>query len=205
MELNPINRNSTMKIFASIILFFAATAIFSQEVTQEVTEVTNEVFPRDITKNELSINAFNLVVFGAIDVAYERIIDPNSSWAVEGFILALNRESESADYVFTRTASLTGKYKYFFGDRSTWGFYVNGMAMLSTGEYFEETYDDRDFNYSRVDKEYTDVALGFGLGGKWVSKQGFFLDLSTGIGRNLLNSDSPVIVGQFNVNLGKRF
>lgn len=186
-----------MKFLLCPILFFTILTSYSQEESQEV-------FPRDINKNELSVNAFNLVAFGAIDVAYERTIDASSSWSVEGFILALNRESESADYVFTRTASLTGKYKYFFGERSTWGFYVNGMAMLSTGEYYEDFYDSQT-NYSRVDKEYTDLALGFGLGGKWVSKQGFFLDLSTGIGRNLLNNDSPIVVGQFNVNLGKRF
>lgn len=185
-------------ILPTLLLIFTGLSGFSQEVVEEV-------FPRDINKNELSINAFNLVTFGAIDVAYERIIDPSSSWSVEGFILALQRESEAADYVFTRTASLTGKYKYFFGDRTAWGFYVNGMAMVSTGEYYEESYDERDFNYTRVDKDYTDLALGFGLGGKWVSKQGFFMDLSGGIGRNILNSDSPVIVGQFNVNLGKRF
>lgn len=187
-----------MKFFLSLVLFFTFYINFSQEITQEA-------IPRDIAKNELSINAFNLVTFGAIDVAYERIINSNSSWAVEGFILALNRESESADYVFTRTASLTGKYKYFFSEQSAYGFYVNGLAMLSTGEYYEELYDFEGIYTSRVDKEYTDLALGFGLGYKWVSKQGFFLDLSTGIGRNLLNNDSPIIVGQFNVNLGKRF
>jgi len=195
-----------MKVTSTLLLLLIAISGFSQEVTQDVTtETTQEIFPRDIAKNELSVNAFNLVAFGAIDVAYERIIDPSSSWSIEGFILALNRESESADYFFTRTASLTGKYKYFFGDRSTWGFYVNGMAMLSTGEFYEDVYDRDGYYTSRVDKDYTDLALGFGLGGKWVSKQGFFLDLSTGIGRNLLNSESPIVVGQFNVNLGKRF
>lgn len=187
------------KIFSPAFLFIFLISFSLQAQTPGDT-----LYKRDIAKNELSINAFNLVVFGAIDVAYERIIDPNSSWSVEGFILALNRESENADYIFTRSASLTGKYKYFFGDRSAWGFYVNGMAMLSTGEYYDETLDSWG-NYIRVDKNYTDLALGFGLGGKWVSKQGFFLDLNTGIGRNLLNSDSPVIVGQFNVNVGKRF
>lgn len=189
-----------MKSIITLFIFIISLSGFSQ---QEV----DEIYPREIAKNELSINAFNLVTFGAIDVAYERIIDPHSSWAIEGFILALNRESETADDFFTRTASLTGKYKYFFGDMATWGFYVNGLAMLSTGEYYEEveSFDGINYNYSRVDHNYTDLALGFGLGGKWVSKQGFFLDLSTGIGRNLLNSDSPVIVGQFNVNLGKRF
>lgn len=185
-------------LLPTLLLIFIGFSGFSQQDTLGG-------FPRDIAKNELSINAFNLVAFGAIDVAYERIIDPNSSWAIEGFILALNRESESADYVFTRTASLTGKYKYFFSERSAWGFYANGLVMLSAGEYYEDLYDRDGYYTSRVDKEYTDLALGFGLGGKWVSKQGFFLDLSSGIGRNLLSSDSPVIVGQFNVNLGKRF
>lgn len=189
-----------MKFISTLFLFFVAIATFSQEETEEV-------FPRDIAKNELSINAFNLVTFGAIDIAYERIIDSNSSWAIEGFVLALNRESEAADYIFTRTASFTGKYKYYFGENSAYGFYVNGLAMVSTGEYYEEieTFDGVNYNYSRVDKEYTDLALGFGVGYKWVSKQGFFMDLNTGIGRNLLNNDSPIIVGQFNVNLGKRF
>ncbi len=187
-----------MKALIVLFIFFTGLSGFSQQVVEEV-------YPREIAKNELSINAFNLVAFGAIDVAYERIIDPSSSWAVEGFILALNRESETADDIFTRTASLTGKYKYFFGDRATWGFYVNGLAMLSKGEYHEYVFDRDEFNPTRIEKDYTDLALGFGLGGKWVSKQGFFLDLSTGIGRNLLNNDSPVVVGQFNVNLGKRF
>ena len=192
------------KITTYLFLIFSFT-VFSQEPEVQTEPKQEPIYHRDITKNELSINAFNLVTFGAIDVAYERIIDPNSSWAVEGFILALNRESEAADYIFTRTASLTGKYKYFFGDNSAYGFYVNGLAMLSTGEYYEDLYDREGFYTSRVDKEYTDFALGFGIGYKWVSKQGFFMDLSSGIGRNLLNSDSPIVVGQFNVNLGKRF
>lgn len=195
-----------MKVTSTLLLLFIVISSYSQEVIQDTSlQADQEIFPREIAKNELSVNAFNLVAFGAIDVAYERIIDQSSSWSIEGFILALNRESESADYVFTRTASLTGKYKYFFGDRTAWGFYVNGMAMLSTGEYYEDIYDRDGYYSSRVDQKYTDLALGFGLGGKWVSKQGFFLDLSTGIGRNLLNNDSPIVVGQFNVNLGKRF
>ena len=79
------------------------------------------------------------------------------------------------------------------------------FAMVSSGEYYKyvEVYYImviikviRDYN------NYTDFALGFGLGGKFVSKQGFFLDLSAGIGRNLLNDNSPTIVGQFNANLG---
>ncbi len=188
-----------MKKFLFLSLFLFSGFTFSQVTTEE----TTPVFKREIAKNELSIGAFNLVAFGAIDIAYERILTPNTSWAVEGFILALNRDNEVAEGAFTRNASLTGKFKYFFGDKTAWGFYANGLAMLSGGEYFE----DYDYELDRTGEQikYTDIALGFGLGSKFVAKQGFFADLSAGIGRNLLNNDSPTIVGQFNVNLGMRF
>ncbi|WP_034925097.1 hypothetical protein [Gillisia sp. CAL575] len=181
---------------------------FSQEKT-ETTKTTSseEVYKRDIAKNELSIGTLNLVAFGALDVAYERIINQSSSWAVEAFVLALDRDNEDIGDAFNKDVSLTGKYKHFFGDRTAWGFYVNGLAMISSGEYsqYNDYYVDDIYYSNREKKNYTDFALGFGLGGKFVSKQGFFLDLSTGIGRNLFSDDSPTVVGQFNVNLGFRF
>ncbi len=197
-----------MKKLVLLPLFlFASFLTFSQESANTESDSSEEVFKREIAKNELSIGTLNLVAFGALDVAYERIITPNSSWAIEGFILALNRDNEDIDNAFNKDVSLTGKYKHFFGDRTAWGFYVNGLAMISSGKYkvTTETFVNNNFFYNTEEKNYTDFALGFGLGGKFVSKQGFFLDLSTGIGRNLFNDDSPVVVGQFNVNLGFRF
>ena len=193
-----------MKILLTLLVVINLTT-FSAFAQQPLPEEEQEIiFKRDIAKNELSIGAFNLVAFGALDIAYERITSPNTSFAIEGFILALNRDTEDVSEVYYRDASLTGKYKYFFGDRNAWGFYVNGFSMISTGEYSRDIYQPDGF-WESEKTEYTDLALGFGLGGKFVAKQGFFLDLSTGIGRNLLNSDSPTIVGQFNVNLGMRF
>lgn len=181
---------------------------FSQE-TPVTTNEDTALYKREIVKNELSIGALNLVAFGALDVAYERIINRNSSWAVEAFVLALNRDNEDVAEAYDKDFSLTGKYKYFFGDRAAWGFYVNGLAMISSGKYYntDDIYyvSDPYVSLVREEKNYTDFALGFGLGGKFVSRQGFFLDLSTGIGRNLFSSDSPTIVGQLNANLGFRF
>lgn len=188
-----------MKKLLIISLLLISGSIFSQVTTEE----NPKIFTRDVAKNELSIGAFNLVAFGAIDIAYERILTPNTSWAIEGFILALNRDNEVAEGAFTRNASLTGKFKYFFSDNMAWGFYANGLAMLSGGEYYENY--DIEFNRPGEEITYTDLALGFGLGSKFVARQGFFADLSAGIGRNLLNDNSPTIVGQFNVNLGIRF
>lgn len=155
---------------------------------------------RDIGTHELSIGALNLVAFGAVDLAYEKILNAYSAWAVEAFIIALNRKNENAADAFDRDYSLTGKYKYYFGDNYARGFYVHGIGMLSGGEYSET-----DFNQEIEPERYTDFALGFGIGGKFVARGGFFLDLSTGIGRNLFHDASPTIVGQFNANLGFRF
>lgn len=190
------------KVYLLILMLFPAIT-FAQQMEQE------NVYPRDIDRNELSIGALNLVAFGALDVAYEHILTPYSSWAIEGFILALNRNNEDVSDAYEKDFSLTGKYKYFFGDNTAWGFYINGLAMISTGEYrddYDYYYDSQgNLVYYEDEERYTDLALGFGLGGKFVSQQGFFVDLNAGIGRNLLSSDSPTIVGQFNFNLGVRF
>lgn len=191
------------KLITAVFLIFTITS-FSQDLqTGEQT-----VYKRDIAKNELSIGALNLVAFGALDITYERIVTPNTSWAIEGFVMALNRSSEDLSDAYNKDFSLTGKFKYFFGDRTAWGFYVSGLSMISTGEYETSTSytaPDGYYEYEYETNNYTDLALGFGLGGKFVAKQGFFVDLSTGIGRNLFNSNSPTIIGQFNANLGFRF
>jgi len=193
-----------MKNLIPVLFLLISLSSFSQEL-----ETENEtIYRRDIAKNELSIGALNLVLAGALDVAYERILSPNSSWAIEAFIIALDRDNDDVGYVYSKDVSLTGKFKYFFGDRSAWGFYVNSLAMISSGEYGNDDYYvyDEFGGYYRNDlKNYTDFALGFGLGGKFVAKQGFVFDLSAGIGRNLFSSNSPTIVGQFNANLGYRF
>lgn len=172
---------------------------------QEVENENLQTEKRDLGKNDLSIGALNLVAFGAIDLSYERILTARSGFATEVFIKALNRDNEDVAEAYERDFSLTGKYKYYFGDNYARGFYVHGLGMLSSGEYRVNEFYDNGGNYIYEDQKYTDFALGFGVGGKFVSSGGFFLDLSTGIGRNLFNDDSPTIVGQFNVNLGFRF
>lgn len=194
------------KLFVGILLL-SINLSFAQQVSSNTDYSNSENYDkRDVAKNELSIGALNLVALGALDIAYERIINPNSSWSAELFLQALNRDSEDVADAYEKEFSLTGKYKYFFSPRIARGFYVEGFGMLSSGEYGDDMYyNGYDDIYYDNSKKYTDFALGFGIGGKFVASGGFFLDLSTGIGRNLFNTDAPTIVGQFNVNLGMRF
>lgn len=188
-----------MKNLFTCLILLAATVSFAQTTEDEETSDA-----RDSATQELSINAFNLVAFGIIDLSYERIISENSTWAIEAFY-----HPSKDDYLndaYYKELSLTGKYKHFFSSNYARGFYVHGFGMLSNGEYeVDYYYDDVIQEYVYETNNYTDFAVGFGLGGKFVSKGGFLLDLSGGIGRNLLSDKSPTIVGQFMVNLGYRF
>lgn len=190
-----------MKKFFTLILLFSFCVGFSQN---DESETENTPTVRQTSKNELSIGALNLIAFGAIDLAYERVINANSSWSGEVFIQALNKDSEDVAEAYDKDFSLTGKYKHFFSSGYAKGFYVEGFGMFSSGKYEPDMYyDTHDAVY--YEETYSDFALGFGVGGKFVSPGGFMLDLSTGIGRNLFSDNSPTIVGQFNVNLGFRF
>ncbi|MCM4156796.1 hypothetical protein [Gramella sp. AN32] len=187
------------KILALLLISIITHSVTSQEETDK-----SEIKDNEYGRNELSINAFNLVAFGIVDITYERIINANSTWAVEGFLYLKNEEY--ADGAYYKDLSLTGKYKHFFSSKYARGFYVHGFGMLSSGNYNYNYYYDYDTGIETRDSDdYTDFAIGFGLGGKFVSSGGFLLDVSAGIGRNLLHDNSPEIVGQFMVNLGYRF
>ncbi|MDT0677373.1 hypothetical protein [Autumnicola musiva] len=193
-----------MKKFYAFLAFLCLNFSVAAQENEDTGSILEK---RDTGQNELSINAFNIVVFGALDLAYERVINENSSWSTELFLLALNRDNGDDGEPFYKDFSATGRYKHFFSSNYARGFYISGFGMISNGEYdeYDYYYDEEGYILDNDENNYTDFAIGFGLGGKFVSSGGFFLDLSTGIGRNLFNEDSPTIVGHFNVNLGFRF
>lgn len=109
-------------------------------------------------------------------------------------------------------------YRFYFGKKPASGFFVEGFGMLNA--YEMEGYNVYDYStgvstMSFPDKVVTDFALGFGLGGKWVTKKGFIFELNGGVGRNLFNSsndtnndyyeDDYQIVGLDSFSMGYRF
>lgn len=171
------------------------------------------VFRRDTTKSEVHLNILNLLVFGALDVGYERLINDHASAGVEIFSKVFNKnEGEDVDLskVYAKDFSITGRFKYFLQEENTsWGYYAELFGMFSNGdnevEMDFENSETGEMETKEVDIEYTDIAMGIGVGGKFVAKQGFLIDVSFGIGRNLFDKNSPDIVLLPSVNLGYRF
>ena len=196
-----------MKKICLLFALFTFSIMAAQDMQQEDT-----LYRRDTAKNELSLNIFNILVFGAIDGGYERILNDHSSISLEVFSKKINKnEGEDFDLskAYSKEFSLNTKFKYFFQEQNTaWGFYAAGFAMYSDGinDKDVEVLDQEGKTVTReIEIEYIDVAIGVGIGGKFVAKNGFLIDLYFGLGRNMFNRDSPDLVVVPNINLGYRF
>ncbi|MDH7446595.1 hypothetical protein [Aquimarina sp. 2201CG14-23] len=196
-----------MKIF-----LITLTVLFTFQISSA--QEQSEIPPRDINKNEFSINPINIIAFGALDLSYERVISNNTSIGINAFYrLSDNIDTDGdiidRDGIFDKELALTIQYKYFFGRRIARGFYIEGFGMLSSGEHdnYVNFVDNQGtlISSGEIAEEYTDFALGFAVGGKFVTRNGFFLDVGFGIGRNLFSSKGPEIIVRPNLYLGYRF
>lgn len=146
-----------------------------------------------LKKNELKGNALFLVL-GAAEFGYERLLNEDTGLGVAVFFV----QNSDTNPLF----SLTPYYRAYFGKKPAAGFFVEGFSMLNSGVNYNRSYENQ---YIMVKDSYSDLALGFGLGSKWIHKKGFLLEINAGIGRNLLSNDSPKLVGRLGISLGYRF
>ena len=141
-----------------------------------------------------------MLVAGAGEFTYERLLSEESALGVSLFF--------SYDENIDTNFSLTPYYRFYFGKKPAAGFFVEGFGMLNNYEYryYNNSYDP---NLTLNEGNTTDFALGFGLGGKWITKRGFVFEINSGVGRNLFNSASQdndfEIVGRGGITLGYRF
>lgn len=173
------------------VLVVVCLSLFAFGYSQEKEKIT---FP----KNEMKGNALFLVL-GAAEITYERLTDENSGLGVSLFF--------SNEEDFDTSFSLTPFYRAYFGKKQAAGFFVEGFSMITAGKngsYSEYNFSTNTY-YNVEGKKYTDFALGFGVGSKWVHKRGFIFEINAGIGRNLLSDISPEIVGRGGITLGYRF
>lgn len=147
-------------------------------------------------KHEIKLNAL-FVVLGSFEVTYERLLNEDTGVGVTASV-PFDKDAWDLNY------ALTGYYRHYFGKRYAQGFFAEGFAMLNNTQYY--IVEDW-LNWNMIKRNYTDLALGFGIGGKWISKRGVMLETNIGIGRQLFNANKTgdEIVGRFAVSVGYRF
>ncbi len=79
---------------------------------------------------------------------------------------------------------------------------------------YAEYLDNVDVNYYPIyinkTDAYSTLGLGFSIGGKWVSKQGFIFEIYGGAGRNIINQDlnekhNSKFIGRGGISIGYQF
>jgi hypothetical protein len=177
-----------MKKLAISLFLLCFTVIQAQT---ELTELTIEP-----SKNEIRLNALYMVL-GSFEISYERLLNEDSGIGITVSV-PFDKDTWDLNYAFT------GYYRHYFGKRYAQGFFAEGFAMLNNTQF----YITEDWlNWSWTKRNYTDLALGFGIGGKWISKRGVMLETNIGIGRQLFNANKTgeEIIGRIAVAVGYRF
>jgi hypothetical protein len=141
-----------------------------------------------------------MLLVGAFEVSYERNLNKESSVGIS-FFAPYDTENLDSDLNYY----ISPYYRVFFGKKYAAGFFIEGFGMLNSID--REITFNINGDFITNEETVTDFALGFGLGGKWVTKSGFVFELSGGIGRNLFKNDydESSLVGKFGFNLGYRF
>ena len=155
-------------------------------------------------RHSLSLDVIAGLVFPAFNPRYEYVLNKYSGIGAD---LNINFDDENGSQILEKFSFSPYYRQYFFSkeDYGAKGFYGEGFLKFYT--YENETYSFGD-SINTNTEAYFETALGIGIGWKWVSNSGFFIDINGGLGRNLGFSDDPNdrdFTGKFGVNFGWQF
>lgn len=179
-----------MKNFLLVAVLIVSAFGFGQE--KEKNKVS--IFSR---KHEIKFGAVNLLAGPILETTYEHIYSKDFTFG-SSILLSL----DSTNY-YNEEFSVTPFARFYFQETKEYGaqgFFVEGFAKYFSGRYIP--YSQGFAN----PKAFSSVALGIGLGKKWINSSGFVFETLVGVGRTLGSSDSkPSAVFRGDLSLGYRF
>ena len=189
-----------------LILFFILLSLTlnGQNNTQNVRVIQDEKQIDDlfneIGSNELKLDILDILSQPALQITYEKINDPYSSFGADIF---LNFNDTNASRSWSDKLALTPFYRFYFFDKRDFGgsgFFTEVFSKFSFGESDVEYYyglnNPNIEPYTEIKEEdFFDVALGATIGQKWVNKKGWTFELSLGFGRYLFIKDPEQLLG----------
>ncbi|WP_231459513.1 MULTISPECIES: hypothetical protein [unclassified Pedobacter] len=155
--------------------------------------------------NEIKINLLYTVI-GLPEVSYERLLEDNMGI---GISVAINLTDED---VFGSRLNyiIAPHYRLYFGAKKANGFFIEGGAAVVSYKEFDYsslayTSYPAGYDYSELNKNYTNFGLGAAVGAKFLTRNGFTGEVYGGIGRLLGNSNAIEAYPRIGITIGKRF
>jgi len=180
-----------------IVLIFLFKIGLSQENTGNIPK-------RDTQKNDVSVNVHPFVIAGGFSINYDRVLNKDISVGVNLFKAYNNQgstDNRDIDITGRTNFSVIPNIKYYVGERFARRFYVQGLAMISSGK----AYTFRNNTSISQEIDFTDIALGIGIGDKRILKNGIFIDFGLAVAYNLFSKNSPDLLAHPNLSFGFRF
>lgn len=157
-------------------------------------------------KHELKLDAVELVAAANVELSYEYLI---STFSGVGISIAFDAGSNDEDVL---KWAITPFYRQYFFNRQSKrarGLFAEGHLNIGSFEddyYYNYDYYCEDCTYEDP-KKTTALGAGFAIGYKWASDNGFVIEPSLGVGRNLFLKDNQSLDVYFRggVLVGYRF
>ena len=199
MKLNFIKKQLVLIL---LIISFIAKAQNKTDAN-ETESKKNMTYLSKKKRHSLSLDVIAGLVFPAFNPRYEYVLNKHSGIGAD---LNINFDDENGSQILEKFSFSPYYRQYFFSkeDYGAKGFYGEGFLKFYTYENDTYFFGDPIINT----KAYFETALGVGIGWKWVSNSGFFIDINGGLGRNLGFADDPNdrdFTGKFGVNFGWQF
>ncbi len=147
-------------------------------------------------QQEIKVDIADALALKTLDISYEYYLSDQSSVGISALF---NFEGKGSDFRYNEDRMITPYFRHYFTTEAKWNFFGEGWFGLNFGE--KEINNSGNTTY----KNYTDGALGIGIGSKYVSSGGLTIDVHGGLGRNLFGSDSPIIVPRVGIGVGYSF
>lgn len=193
-----------MKKISLLFCFFLALGSYAQ------TNSDSLVSPIVAKKNEVKIDGLNLISNGRLGISYERFLNSNFSVGITGMFL--NKSSKEDKFATDDTRTLIDYQvipyvRYALSKSAVNLYYVEAFTSINGGQFKElVTLNNGAADYVVTSvKDYNDVAIGAAVGYKFYIKESFVVDVTIGMGKNLLHPDSPKNISRLGINLGYRF
>ena len=136
--------------------------------------MNGQAYPRFSNSQELKFNIGLFLATTTVDFSYEYYLNEDTS--IGGTVYF---DNDAQDY--NGNFGIGPNFRAYFGYGPRSGFFAEAFGLYYTGED-----ESQDAVLGRRNQDYNTLALGLGLGNKWVTRsERFSLEIFGGFGRNI--------------------
>lgn len=159
-------------------------------------------------KNEIRLDIGKLLFSSSLKLAYERFLNKDFSTGVSVLYFGNNYGDNIFDnYNLEKEFEIEPFVRYSLSKNVKRFFYVETFSSISTGTYKEikRLSDGQYAFYDWTTSNFTNVAVGVGIGYKFYVKEHFCMDFNFGLSSFLFNKKETEPLPKLGINLGYRF